>query len=426
MQRPDRAQLYWDLVDLESQIEADHLVRVVWAFVERLDLDELYAAIRARDDQPGRPAADPRLLLALWVYATADGVGSARLLEHLCRSHAAYRWLCGGVPVNYHGLSDFRGAHGDLLDRILTESVSSLAAAGVISLEEVTVDGTKLVANAAKRSFRDAASLAAIEAASRERVERLRAELTSDPAAGSRRRRAAAERGAREVAARASAAQAKLRALQAEKEARAKTHPQEEAGKADPEVSTTDPQARLMAMPQGGYRPAYNLILAVDGEQSVVLGLRLTDRRNDAGLAEPMVEDLEARYRVRPQRLLVDTGLATHAEIVALAEHPERPTRVFAPLPPERAASPGTLRTRAWRRRHEPPALQRWRTEMAGAEARRICRRRQRIETVNAILKNRGLGRLRLRGLAKARCEALLHAIAHNLKRAWVSQWVTA
>src|SRR5260370_1259167 len=191
--RPNREQLYWDMIDLESQIEADHLVRVVGAFVGKLDLSALYAAIRARDEVAGRPTADPKVLLALWLYATTEGIGSARALERLCRSHAAYRWLLGGVPVNYHGLSDFRAGHGALLDEVLTESVTSLVAEGLISLDEVAIDGTKLAANAGRQSFRDEDGLARYEAAAHQRVERLRAELEQDPAASERRRRAAAE-----------------------------------------------------------------------------------------------------------------------------------------------------------------------------------------------------------------------------------------
>src|SRR6516225_7062009 len=181
--RPDRAQLRWDMVDLESQIPADHLVRVVWSFVEALDLAALYEGIRARDDVAGRPTPDPKVLLALWLYATAEGIGSARALEQLCRNHAAYRWLLGGVPVNYHGLSDFRTAHGAVLDRVLTESVAGLMAAGVIELDEVAVDGTKVQANAGRGSFRGAGGMTRFEAAARERVAQLKAELVSDSSA---------------------------------------------------------------------------------------------------------------------------------------------------------------------------------------------------------------------------------------------------
>lgn len=416
--RPDREQLYWDMIDLESQIEADHLVRVVWSFVEQLDLSELYAAIRARDDVAGRPTADPKVLLALWLYATAEGIGSARALERLCRSHAAYRWLCGGVPVNYHGLSDFRAGHGDLLDRVLTESVTSLAAEGLISLEEAALDGTKLAANAGRSSFRDQEGLARFEAAAHQRVQRLRAEVEQDPAASERRRAAAQERAAREVAARAAAARRKLAALQEEKRERAKTHSKAEAGKKEPQASTTDPDARVMKMADGGFRPAYNLLLATAPEGQIILGLAPTDRRNESGLATPMMEQLERRYGRRPARLLLDTRLSTQAEIVAFAEHPQGATQVYSPPPPETAeAEPETARKRTWLRRREPAALQEWRARMASAAGQLVYARRRLAETVNGQLKNHGLRRLVLRGFAKVRCEVLLHAIAHNLRR---------
>jgi len=417
--RPDRDQLYWDQVDLESQIESDHLARVIWAFVERLDLSELYTGIRARDDVAGRPTADPKVLLAVWLYATAEGIGSARALERLCRQHAAYRWLCGGVPVNYHGLSDFRGAHGDLLDRILTESAASLAAAGLIDLDEVAVDGTKVRANASKASFRDAEGLTEFEAAARSRVARLRAELEADPGSAERRRRSAHERAARAVADRAAAAGRKLAALQEEKKKREKTHPQEEAEKAGSRASTTDPDARMMLTAHSGFRPAYNLLVSATTGTQVILGVAVSERRNDTGIAQPMMADLEDRYGRTPKRLLIDTKAATRGDIVALARHPSGAITVYTPPPSDKErATAQSIRKRNWRRRREPTALQDWRARMAGPEGQRIYDRRRHIETVNAQLKNHGLRRFILRGIKRVRCEALLQAIAHNLRRA--------
>lgn len=416
--RPDREQLYWDQIDLESQIETDHLARVIWSFVDGLDFSALYAAIRARDDVAGRPTPDPKVLLALWLYATAEGVGSARALERLCRSHAAYRWLCGGVPVNYHGLSDFRVAHGALLDRVLTESVASLAAAGLIKLDEVAIDGTKVAANAGQPSYRTGEGLDAFEAVARQRVERLRAELDGDPGASERRRRAAGERAARDVAARAAAARKKLDALQEEKKRRAKTHPKEEASKAESKVSTTDPDARIMMMAKGGFRPAYNVMVSATTGSQVILGVEVSERRNEAGIAEPMVQNLIDRHGHVPDRVLLDTKAATQADITALAKHPAGRITVYTPPPPDKEdATAVSIRKRAWRRRREPTVLQEWRARMASPDGRRIYDRRRQIETVNAQLKNHGLRQFVLRGLQKVRCEALLHAIAHNLRR---------
>jgi transposase len=181
--RPDRRQLRWDMIDLEGLLPADHRARVVWSFVESLDLSELYERVKSREGEAGRPAADPAVLIALWLYATVEGVGSARELERLAQSDAAYRWLAGGVPLNYHGLADFRVLSAEVLDRLLTQSVTALIAEGLISLDEIAVDGTKIRANASKGSFRTSDKLLKVEAAVAERLAALKQDLSSDPGA---------------------------------------------------------------------------------------------------------------------------------------------------------------------------------------------------------------------------------------------------
>lgn len=417
----DRSQLYWDFVDLDRLIGEDHLARVVWCFVEGLDLSELYDRIRARDDRAGRPTPDPRVILALWLYATLDNVGAARQLERLCHEHAVYRWLRGGVPVNYHGLSDFRTQDAAVLDRVLSESVAVLASEGLVSLDEVAVDGSKLRASAGKGSFRTESDLEDWEQRARARVTRLKGEVLSDPGAGERRRAAARSRAQREVGERAAAARAKLAELQAEKDRREKTHKREEQAKGAPRASSTDAQARIMKMADGAWRSAYNMVLAVAPQSMVVVGIDASERRNDSGLALPMLEQLEARYGARPSRLLADSTMVTQSEIVDLATAPERPVTVYSPVPQERDdVKPETLRKRAWKRRREPEPLQDWRGRMASPEGQQVYGRRRLIETVIGQLKNRGLAQLRLRGLHKVRCEALLQAIAHNIRRGHV------
>src|SRR6202163_1934150 len=194
--RADRSQTRWDFIDLEALLPSDHRARIVMSFVESLDLSDLYNAIKSREGEPGRPPPDPAVLLALWLYATIEGVGSARQLDRLAERDLAYRWIAGGVPLNYHGLSDFRVGHVEVLDRLLTESVTALIAEGVVSLAEIAVDGTKVRANASRDSFKSGSKLARIEAAVEQRLATLKAEIESDPEASSRRQRAAAERGA--------------------------------------------------------------------------------------------------------------------------------------------------------------------------------------------------------------------------------------
>jgi transposase len=418
--RADRFQTRWDFIDLEALLPSDHRARIVLGFVEGLDLSALYEAIKAREGEPGRPPPDPAVLLALWLYATIEGIGSARQLERLAQRELAYRWIAGGVPLNYHGLSDFRVAHVEVLDRLLTESVTALVAEGIVSLAEIAVDGTKVRANASRESFKTATKLARVAAAVEQRLAALKAEIANDPEACSRRQRAARERAAREVKERAEKARTALDRVRAEKERRAKTHPQDEAKKkSEPKVSLSDPAARNMHFPDGAVRPAYNAQVAVAPSEGIIVSVEMTDRRNDAGLAAPMVDDIVRRYGKAPDKLLVDTHYATNEDIAALAEHPAGPVQVFAPTPTERDdVKPATLAQRAKKRAREPESVKEWRSRMGTPAGQEVYGLRKLIERINANLKNHGFGFLYVRGLIKAKAVALWHALANNLMAA--------
>jgi transposase len=414
----DRSQPSWDLVDLEAWLAADHRARLVWAFAEGLDLRAFYEAIGSRDGGAGRPAADPRVLLALWLYATLEGVGSARELDRLVREDLAYRWLAGGVSVNYHGLSDFRVGWSDELDRLLVESVTALMAEGLVTLDELAVDGTKVRASASKASFTRGGRLERIERRAAERVERLKTELADDPAASSRRRQAAQGRAAREAQAKVDKARAALERLREEKKKREKTHPEAEKAKGAPSVSLTDLEARQMRFADGATRPGYNLqTVAIPGKGLVVTVLA-TDRRNDQGLALPMVDEVARRYGSAPLRLLADEGYASRADVEGLARHPAGPVSVYMPPAgetPDEDLTPAKLAQRLAKRAKEPLAVRDWRARMRTDEAADIFGRRKLIERIHAHYKNRGLGQLTLRSLAKVQAAALWHALANNL-----------
>jgi transposase len=412
---PDRSQLRWDLIDIEGLLAGDHRARMVWAFVEGLNLEPLYELIKSREGEAGRPPADPAVVLALWLYASLEGVGSARELARLCERDAAYRWLCGGVAVNHHGLADFRVAHGEFLDGLLSESIAAMVVEGLVDLDEVTVDGTKVKASAGKGSFAGENKIARVERLAAERVARLRAEIEADPGASTRRRRAAEERAADDIAERAQRARAALDRLKAEKGERAKRHAKEEAKKGEPKASLTDPDARRMRFADGSVKAGYNVQLAASAT-GMVVSVMATDRRNDAGMAVPMVDDIKRRYGRVPKRLLVDTNYAPADDIVALASREGDGVLVYAPPPEERAdVKPETLKRRASERAKEAPALKDWRQRMDTAQGQSIYRSRKRIELVNAHMKNRGFERLNLRGLLKAKIVALWHALAHNI-----------
>ena len=410
---PDRAQLRWDMVDLDSQLPDDHRARLVWAFVEGLDLSEFYERIKARDAVAGRPATDPRVVLAVWLYATLEGIGSARAIDRLCQQHAAYRWLCGGAPINHDLLSAFRREHAGLLDRLLTQSVTGLIAEKLVTLEELAIDGTKVRAHAGRGSMNKAKRLESIEKAVAERVAELKSELDTDPAEPERRCKRRALQAAEERARRVKQAQQKLAELVQEKAERAKTHATEEAKKGEPKVSVSDPEARMMRLPDGAAAPAWNVQVAT--ANGFIVEIDPTDRRRDSGSAPGLIEKVAERCGGAPQRLLADTTAMTQDDIVKLAEHHPDMT-VYSPPPPERPnVTTKTLRTRRLRRRHEPPAVVAWRARMASEEGQEVYRRRKLTERAHGIIKTRGMTRFLVHGREKVRSVCLLQALALNL-----------
>jgi transposase len=400
----NRAQLEWRPVDLDRLLPDDHRARLVWDYVVGLDLTPLYARIAAVEGHAGAPATDPRLLLALWLQATLDGVGSARALARLCEEHVAYQWLCGGVSVNYHTLSDFRTAHVAELDTLLTQSVATLLAEQLVTLECVAQDGVRVRASAGAASFRRRPRLEQCWAEADAQVQALRAELDTDPGATSQRQRAARERAARERQIRVARALAQLPAVEATK--RRQGERPETA-----RVSTTDPDARVMKMADGGFRPAYNVQFATATTAQLIVGVDVGNRGSDAGQLAPMVTQLTTRYGQSPAAMLADAPYATHADL----QQVHNQTCVYAPVPDPRDAA----RDRYVPRPDDPPAVAAWRQRMGTAPAQALYKdRAATAECVNAQVRHRGLVRLLVRGLENVRAIALWHALAHNLMRA--------
>ena len=276
LKRADRRQIVCLPHALDDLLPEDHEARIIWVYVEGLDLRPLHDAILAVEGHAGRSAADRKIFMALWLFATLKGVGSARQLAELCERHVAYRWICGGVSVNHHTLSDFRTAHGELLDRLLTQGVAGLMHEGLVEMERVAQDGMRVRASAGAASFRRRETLQTCLAAAEEQVQRLRVELATDPAAGTQRQKAARQRAARERLERVQKALEHLPELEARKKPkdREKTR-----------VSTTDAEATVMKMADGGYRPAYNVQLATDTATQIITGVEVvTTGGRHAGL----------------------------------------------------------------------------------------------------------------------------------------------
>ena len=387
---------------LDDLLDTDHQARVVWDFCRGLGLTDLYDRIGSRQGGPGRAAIDPRICLALWLYATLEGVGSARALAWLCEHHHAFRWLVGGVSVNHHTLSDFRVEHVEFLDRLLTHSVAVLRAQGLVDLNRVAHDGMRVRAGAGAASFHRRATLQESLQEAQEQVARLKEELDDDPAAPSRRHAAARERAAVERAERVQQALARLPELEARKAP---------AEKDQARASSTDPEATVMKMADGGYRPAYNIEFGADTASLVIAAVAVTTRGSDAGQITPLSDQIHDRHGIYPGETLVDGGFVNLEDLEA-AQSPPRGTMVYAPVPEPKDAH---------RDRHEPrpgdsEPVRQWRQRMGTESAKAIYRQRaSTIECVNAQARNRGLVRLLVRGLRKVKAVALWFAIAHNL-----------
>ncbi len=420
VERAVRDQMEMREVDLESLIPTGHRARTVWCFVEGLDLGPLYAQIKAVETHPGRPGIDPPILMTLWLYATLEGVGSARALDRLCVEHNAYRWICGGVGVNYHSLSDFRVRHVEFLDALLTRSVAALMMNGTVTLNRVAQDGVRVRAHAGSSSFRRRKRLHKFLKMADEQVQHLRRELEEDPAACENRQRAAQRRAARERQERVTQALDEMDQIEAQYAARnahgdkRKKPPPDGPGsppqdKREPRVSTSDPQARTMKGADGGFRPSYNVQFASDTASGIIVGMDVVNRGSDWDELPPMLDQLHQRYGHCPAQSLVDGGFAKFDAVVAAES---RGSQVFAPVPSPRNAKLAPHQPRP----KEPAEITRWRLRMAGEEAKSIYRQRAAsAEWVNAQARNRGLRQFLVRGMAKARAVVLWYALAHNL-----------
>jgi transposase len=384
--------------------------------VERLDLSALYAEIGSVEGRAGRAAIDPKILMALWLYATVDAVGSAREIERLTETHDAYRWICGGVNVNHHTLSDFRCARVDVLDELLSESVAVLVNKGLVKLERVAQDGMRVRASAGAGSFRRRSTLELRLKQARAQVQALKGEIDADPNASNRRRRAARERAAKEREARLAQALEQLAEVEKQKKkavAKKQNETEEQYRKrSEPRASSTDAQARVMKMADGGFRPAYNVQLASTPASQIIVGVEVNNCGSDGGQLSPMLEQVQQRYQQRPAEWLADGGFASDADIedahrggitvYAPVRHPRNSSRdPYVPLP------------------DDSEALAQWRQRMGSEAAKEIYKQRAATaECVNAIARGRGLSQFLVRGLNKVKAVALWYALAHNLMRA--------
>jgi transposase len=468
----NRQQMSWRAVDVEHLISEDHLARAIWTLVGRLNLSAFYQGIESSTEEGGRPAIDPQLLISLWVYAYSQGIGSARELARRCAYDPALQWLTGWEEVNYHTLADFRVEKQQELDELFTQVLAALSQEGLITLEQVMQDGTKIKAQASSRSYCQEETI-------REHVERARRRVAEmgDPRneESSPRAKQAQVRARRQQQERLESALEELQKWQARKSG--------EKAKKGTRVSTSDPQARAMHQPDGGLALSYNAQISTDAAQGLIVGVAITQEPNDSGQLLPAVDRLEQRLEKKPQQMVADRGYTTRENIEKMAGReidflgtmrydnvprganmPNRlPPSAFPYLPEknhcvcpqgkilhpagQRKRRAGVIyhlyearledcqacprkpeccpenqkRGRSVAHPEESPLVIAFRKKMASEEARKQYRRRGRIvEFCHAWIKSKlGLRQFHVRGLKKVQMEMLWACLTYNLQH-WI------
>lgn len=471
----NRQQLLLRPVEVEKLVEQDDPVRAIWELVGRMNLEPFYAEIESVEGVAGRPVWDPQLLISLWIYAYKDGVSSAREISRLCEYHPAYQWLTGLAVVNYHTLADFRIQHKEALDQLFIEVLGVLSHEGLITLQRVMHDGTKVKACASSKSFHRKATLEEHLGLAREQVQQM-----GDPESEelSQRVAKARQRALRETQERLEKALKELEKIEASRP--------KASDKVKSRASHTDPQARIMLQANGAYGPAYNVQISTDAQSKIIVGVGVTQASADAAQLDPAVDRMETNLDQRPKQVVVDAGFTNQATMEAMAEKqvdmigslPERsgvtPNRLeqlgvspdFYPQAFEYDAStdsyrcpagkvlhyesmgrqgaslrrryrarpsdcrlcmfqaqccPGTKRGRSLVRSEQTPELTAFQAKMATPEAQAIYKQRAGVaEFPNAWIKDKiGLRQFRLRGLAKVTLESLWACLTYN-----ICQWI--
>lgn len=419
LRQPQRDQLALVAQCTDDLVGADHRVRMVAAVVERLDVREFYKPIRARAGEVGRDATDPRLLIGLWLYACMRGIGSARELARRCEESIAFRWLCGGVSVNHRLLSDFRTDHGEALDDLLTQIIASLVEQGVITVSRVSQDGVRVRVGAGAGSFRREERLHKLLEEARGHVEELRRQLDApEKMAGEKAKKVKAQkRRAEEKQKRVERAIEQLPELKRKQEEAAQRAGKGKRGEQirnkELRVSTTDAEARVMKMPNGGFNPAVNVQLAADTKSRAIVGVEVSNEGSDsAGLSQPMRKQVEERTGQKVEEQLMDGGYLRMQDIEDAQEE-----KVKLYVPPKPARDKKNQGRELEVKAGDSEAVREWKQRMGSEEGKAIYKQRaQTSETVNADLRTyRGLTQILVRGLAKSKCVALWCALAYNV-----------
>lgn len=407
MKSPDRSQVDPNPKKIDDLIPPGHKARLVWELVQGLDLTGLYDCIKAVEGHAGRPATDPRILVSLWIYASDERIASGRELYRRCYDCDPYKWLRGGVDLNYHTLSDFRTAHYQWLKEAVVENIATMRAESLAALDVLGQDGMRVRASAGNDSFKRAETLERLLQEAEQQWDGLEEEFQQSE--GSTAQQAAQERAARERVERLKQAQEEVKQVAQQREKRTKGQGQ------SARASTTDPEARRMKMGDGGFRPAYNVEFTTDLNSLVIVGADVINNGSDSGQMEPMVEQLEAEQGPLPENgeYYVDGGFAAKEDIESVGQ---RGVTVFAPVKEEEKQKKQGKDPYAPKAR-DTPHVAAWRKRMGTEEGKKKYKQRSKTEWPNAQCRNRGLQQFLVRGLEKVKSVVLWYVLTHNLFR---------
>ena len=307
----DRSQGLLRPVIVEELVGPDHKVRAIWDLTGQLDLSGFFKNIRTCQGEAGSPAWDPRLLLSVWLYGYSEQVSSAREIARLMEYEPGLMWLSGLGEVNYHTLADFRAEHATELKQLLAELLGLLSKEGLVKLECVAHDGTKIRAQAGSDSFRREGTLEKEIAKARQMVEELEGQAKNGQAEDARRE-AARGRAVRERSERMQQAAQELKKIRAGKDS--------EKEREQARVSLSEPEARVMKHGDNSMAPSYNVQISTDAEETIIVGLHVTQCSSDGGSLQPAMEQVQKTMGRYPDRVVADGGFTNQPSILKMNE----------------------------------------------------------------------------------------------------------
>lgn len=412
---PVRDQVEMMTFAIDQLIPSDHKARLVWKYVEKLDLSKFLINMDSVEGGAGRPSIDPRVLLSLWLYATIEGIGQGRVIERYCLEHNAFKWICGGLNISYHTINDFRATNEEPLNELLIQSVTILLDQNLIDLEGISQDGIKVRANAGSSSFRRKETLKELQNDVRAYVTKLNKEREENSSDVLKRKKIIEQQKALDREKRINQAIAQMEQITRKKEHTQKKQRKKLKEKEEKKIraSTTDPESRIMKMGNGGYNPAYNVQLATDIKTHVIVGLEVSNECADRGLMSKMQKQVIDTFKIKPKKWLVDGGYTQHEDVDNVAKI-NADCKIY--MPPRHSQDPKSYVPKE----AESSAIKEWRIRMGTIEAKEIYKDRAATsECVNAHARNRGLQQFFVRTLAKVTSNMCIFVLTHNMIRAW-------